>query len=152
MYTGIYPVTMDTYGRVKIPRKLRDIMEIHDEFRFDIILGFNNNLCFYPREAWTRIQRQIESISPLPPESQDFLRILYGFLHEVTLSEQGRITIPTVLCEMIQAEPDIILIGMMDHLELWNRAEWDAYCAASQGKYREMVAKMLEFESEIMTK
>ena len=148
MYTGTYPATMDENGRIKIPRKFQVLMELHDEYRFIIILGFHKNLCLYPRREWTKFQRQLESSTRLDPDTQDFFRILYGSMTDVTVTDQGRITIPAALRDMIHAEHDVMLIGVMDHLELWSRAEWDAYCAASQGKYREMVAKILGGESD----
>ena len=45
----------------------------------------------------------------------------------MTLDKQGRILLPRYLKEHAEIEKDIVVIGVGDHAEIWNRRKYDEY-------------------------
>jgi len=43
---------------------------------------------------------------------------------------------------------DVVVIGVRDHLEVWDAAKWEAFVAAKLGQYDEMARKAYETELE----
>ena len=48
---------------------------------------------------------------------------------EVTPNAQGRIAIPQKLREYAGIEDEAIVIGMYDHIEIWNEEKYNSYVA-----------------------
>ena len=50
----------------------------------------------------------------------------FAMASKVDPDKQGRLTLPEKLLRRTRIEREITLIGVRDHLELWNRSEWEA--------------------------
>jgi MraZ protein len=53
----------------------------------------------------------------------------------VELDGQGRVRIPPDLAREAGLEREAVLIGVQDHLELWDRKRWEAYLAEKSSHY-----------------
>ena len=56
----------------------------------------------------------------------------------VELDRQGRVRIPQELVELVGLGREVVLLGVQDHLELWDRQRWEAYLAQKQNCYDEI--------------
>jgi MraZ protein len=53
----------------------------------------------------------------------------------VELDVQGRIRIPQELAQLAGLAQEAVLLGVQDHLELWDRKRWEKYLAEQSARY-----------------
>lgn len=117
MFMGQYEHTIDTKGRIIIPAKYRS--ELGDTFV--ITKGLDGCLFIYPSQEWQDFVDKLRALS----SSQNTRRIQRQFLSkamEVTPDKQGRILIPGILRESASLEKDVIFLGMMNRIEVWDKS------------------------------
>ena len=116
MFMGQYEHSIDTKGRIIIPVKYReDLGEL-----FVVTRGLDGCLFLYPQKEW---QSFVEKLQQLP-SNQNTRKIQRQFLSkamEVTLDKQGRILIPALLREAASLEKEVVFVGMMNRVEVWDK-------------------------------
>jgi len=118
MFMGQYEHTIDTKGRTIIPAKYRE--DLGDEFV--VTRGLDGCLFLYPSAEW---QKFVEKLQQLP-SNQNTRRIQRQFLSkamEVSLDKQGRILIPGLLRESAGLTKEVVFVGMMNRVEVWDKAK-----------------------------
>jgi MraZ protein len=61
------------------------------------------------------------------PEARAFVRFFFSGGAEISCDKQGRILLPNTLREYAQLDKDVIVIGVSNRIEIWNRSSWDTY-------------------------
>lgn len=120
MFMGEFEHTIDTKGRVIIPVKYRE--ELGESFV--VTWGLDGCLFLYPMKEWTAFTDKLQSL----PSSKNARMLQRQFLSkamEVTLDKQGRILIPVKLRSDARLEKDVVFIGMMNRVEIWDKATLD---------------------------
>ncbi len=91
-----------------------------------VTVGLDGCLWLYPASSWRAL---VERISPrltlTGAVARDFSRRLFGQAHPVTLQED-RLSLPEWLCRLADIGDELVLVGMIDHLELWSPPRWQA--------------------------
>ena len=116
MFMGQYEHSIDTKGRVIIPAKYRE--ELGENFV--VTRGLDGCLFLYPQAEW---QNFVEKLQKLP-SNQNTRKMQRQFLSkamEVVLDKQGRILVPSLLREIAALKKDIVCVGMMNRVELWDK-------------------------------
>lgn len=117
MFMGQFEHTIDAKGRTIVPVKYRE--DLGDEFI--VTWGPDGCLYLYPQQEWEQFAHKLRSL----PSSQKTRRIQRQFLSmamEVALDKQGRILIPSKLREIAKLDKDLVFIGMMNRVEIWDRS------------------------------
>lgn len=120
MYTGEYNHTIDIKGRMIIPVKYREALGE----RFMVTRGVEHNLSIYDMDQW---QEFIERLSSLPGngEARKMIRFSVAGAVEAEIDKQGRILIPANLREWAGLEKDVVLAGVIGHIEVWSKERYD---------------------------
>lgn len=116
MFMGQYEHSIDTKGRVIIPAKYRE--ELGENFV--VTRGLDGCLFLYPQQEW---QNFVEKLQKLP-SSQNTRKMQRQFLSkamEVVLDKQGRILVPLLLREIAALEKEVVFVGMMNRVEVWDK-------------------------------
>jgi MraZ protein len=74
---------------------------------------------------------------------RDFLRHIYSLAEDVAIDPQGRILIPQTLRQRAGIARDVVIIGVMDQIEIWDKGRWEAKVAAAPST-EELTAKLGE--------
>ena len=61
---------------------------------------------------------------------------------EDDLDKQGRIGIPAVLKEYAKLDRDVVVAGVNDHLEIWDRAAWRRELAEVEGSAGDVAERL----------
>jgi len=126
-FSGKYYYTIDPKGRVIIPSPFREIIFTNYSTKLYITNDvFDRCLHIYPQEEWNRLE---EKVRPLPKSQEEvkfFMRRVIASAQEVELDKQGRILVPAAHREDALLNTDIVIVGQIDKIELWDRKEWDA--------------------------
>lgn len=122
MFLGEYEHNIDAKGRMAVPARFRLQMD-----RGAIISkGMGTCLSIYTTERWE--QRSNELVSDMSSdELRDFERRVYPSASEIELDTQGRIVIPAKLRAYATLSNEVTIAGVRDHIEIWDRAAWQAY-------------------------
>ncbi len=121
MFMGQFEHTIDTKGRTIVPVKYRE--ELGEEFI--VTWGADGCLYLYPQTEWQEFVNQLKKL----PSNQNTRKIQRQFLSmamEVTLDKQGRILIPAKLRTSANLEKDLVFIGMMNRVEIWDKSTLEA--------------------------
>ena len=91
-------------------------------------------LVFGPdRRPWMYPERYYESlVSAEPAEMKpgigrlEYDRRVFGTASYLEPDKQGRVLIPESMRRRASLQKEVTLVGVRDHLEIWNRPEWEA--------------------------
>jgi MraZ protein len=135
LLTGTYSRTIDDKLRVSLPKRIRDAMGCEDGGVLFVTPGTDGSLAIYTAAAFDRFAAQLSQASPTRRDVRAFRRMLYGQAQQVELDGQGRLRIGPELAQAAGICKEVVLVGVEDHLELWNQKAWDAYLAEQQPHY-----------------
>ena len=78
----------------------------------------------YPRDDWGELQTRVRELDPLSREGRTIQRHFFSGAAEAELDKQGRIMIPAPLLRYAGLERDVVVAGVDDHVEIWDRETW----------------------------
>ena len=133
---GEYEHTVDAKGRMNFPAKLRDEFGEH----FYICKSLNEKcLTVYTTESWETLKA---SLRGKPSNiAKPIERFLFGGSSEVEPDKQGRIAIPSSLRAYANITSDVVVVGLVDSAEIWDKATWDEYNSKSSLEYISKLAQ-----------
>lgn len=119
MLKGTYNQSMDVKGRMAFPAKLREIIGE----RFVVTKGLDGCLFVYSLEEF---EARATKIKALPmAKARNLQRTFMANAVEVEADKQGRILIPQNLRTLASLEKEIVVAGVSDRCEIWNKQKWD---------------------------
>lgn len=143
-FKGSYEYSVDSKGRINIPAKLRKSVSPEANETFTITRGFEKCLFIYPQDEWLQLEDSIRALSPTNPQHRFFMRVLLQQAVDVQLDTQSRITIPKDLLQFADITGDVLILGVLEHIELWNPGEYAQYLAAQQNSYEDVAQTVLQ--------
>ena len=118
MLLGEHEHALDDKNRLTLPARLRE--QLGD--RVVITHGLDGCLYVYAAAAWERLAERVGTLDPLSREARTMQRFFFAGGSEAELDKQGRIVIPANLLSGLGRE--VTVLGVHDHLEIWDRAAW----------------------------
>src|SRR6185437_7133630 len=94
---------------------------------FFLVVGHNRRPWLYPEKFYEELVNKTQSDLTPGPEMSDFDRMNLALAQLVELDSQGRILIPvrSMAWTGLQQTREFFLIGVRDHLELWDKTDWE---------------------------
>ena len=124
MFRGSSYHTIDDKGRVVIPSRFRGVVRAQDVDGL-IVSGMDDCLLAYTFSEWSKVEDRIIQIPEKDETLRRFRRMFIGNAQECHCDKHDRILIPPTLREYAELSRDIVLAGVIDHFEIWNRERWD---------------------------
>lgn len=121
MLMGEYNHNIDAKGRVTIPVKFRT--ELGD--RFIVTRGIADCLQAYSPERWQRIEDNLKNVSITNKAGMKLSRLIMGNAIECEVDKMGRILITQNLRAKAGLGKDVVLVGLGDKIEIWDKLKWD---------------------------
>lgn len=135
LLTGSYRRTLDDKSRLAIPKQLRDAFGFSDQTTLYLAPGTDGSLAIYTQEILEELGRRLAGTSPVAQEHRSFSRLFYAQAQMAEIDRQGRLRIPPELAQLAKITSEVVLLGVRDHMELWDAQIWDAYLGENQPKY-----------------
>ena len=119
-FIGEYAYSLDSKGRVNIPAKFRQSLSTDSQNTFVITRGLDPCIWVYPLEQWKEIENNLRNLSSVKNIHRTFVRDTARYASPSTYDKQGRITLTPSLTDYAGLEKDVLIIGMINKIEIWN--------------------------------
>jgi MraZ protein len=133
-FMGTYTPKLDDKGRLFLPAKFRDRLAEG----LVVTQGQENCLVVWPTDVFMEEARRAQSTPLTVRGARDYARILFAGADEGSLDKQGRIGIQASLREYAGLDRDVVVIGVMDRIEIWDPSRWQEYSTGAQAKFAEL--------------
>ena len=120
MFMGEYNHTIDAKGRLIVPNKFREQLGE----AFVVAIGNDGCLAFYTNESWKDLITKIQAL-PANEKIRNYVRIVIGSSDTLVTDKQGRVLIPGKLREHAGLEKDVVLVGVIDKIEVWDKKKYE---------------------------
>lgn len=121
MFMGEYSHTIDAKGRLIIPSKLRE--ELGENFV--VTKGLDGCLFVYPMEEWNLLHDRLKSLPLTNPNTRRLNRFFLASASNGEMDKQGRALVPAVLRDFAKIEKDVVLLGVGNRIEIWDKGAWE---------------------------
>lgn len=113
--------TLDDKGRVILPARHRE------RLLSGLVITRGMDRCL---DVWPigEFEKRVEEVASRPMESKQARRrqrMLLSGAHDDVPDSQGRIVIPSVLREYAGLERELVIVGMRNKVEIWDRTRWE---------------------------
>ena len=115
--------TIDPKGRISIPARFRDIIRVGGDAV--IVTRMDHALYAYTTTQWVEVEERILSLTETSMKMRRFRRFFVGGAAECACDKQGRILVPPMLRQYARLEKNIVLIGQINHFQIWSRKRYD---------------------------
>jgi MraZ protein len=138
MIIGQYEYTIDSKKRLALPAKFRG------ELGKKVIItrGIENCLVVYTEKEWKVMSEKLGSLPISQTEARSFARIILGSAMEAYLDKLGRILVPDYLKSIAGLKKDVMICGLSNRFEIWDKKKWDIYKGKAEKEVISMVSKL----------
>ncbi len=89
----------------------------------------------------TKLAERLARASPTQQDVRAFNRLFYAQAEWAEVDSQGRVRIPTLLAQTAGISGEAVLLGVQDHLELWDQTRWQTYLQSRATQYDEIAER-----------
>jgi MraZ protein len=120
-FRGHFDYSLDAKNRLNVPAKFRAA------FSSGVVLAKGLEPCvavWAPDtfERWT--ESFLSNLNPVSPERRKLTRYFAGSSFDAELDSAGRVTLNQALIEHAGIQKEIVIVGNLDHIEIWDRDRW----------------------------
>ena len=134
MLMGTYTPRLDDKGRLFLPAKFRDQLSEG----LVVTRGQERCLTVWPRPAFEELARKAQQAPVTDRTVRDYTRLLFAGASDDQPDKQGRLTIPPMLREYASLTRDVVVIGVVNRLEIWDAARWQEYSDAREQAFADL--------------
>lgn len=134
VFFGEFRHNIDAKGRLSIPAKMRNQC---GETVY-VTRGNEGCLSVYNEEGWAEYYKNLEKLSQKKKDSRTYLRLVASRVSECEFDKLGRINIPGVLRSHSNLEKECVVVGVGDHMEIWNQKAWDDFYDENNDRFDEL--------------
>jgi MraZ protein len=139
MLLGEYEHAIDDKNRLTLPARFRRAFEDG----VVVTRGMDGCLYAYTRGDWQRlVETRLAALDPLSKEARTMMRFFFSAASEAEPDRQGRIVLPPALIAHAGLGREVVVAGVHDHVEIWDRSAWRAQLEEVEGS-AEHVAERL---------
>jgi transcriptional regulator MraZ len=141
MFLGEFEHTIDDKSRLTLPARFRDALAGGAV----LTRGLDECLDVFPREDWNRmVEARLAPLDPFTREARELKRFFFSGAADVDLDKQGRVLVPPPLRERARLGREVVVVGVHDHLEIWDRGGWRDHLAAVEGSADHVAERLAE--------
>ncbi len=141
MLIGSYSHSLDDKGRLIMPSEFRKELEEG----VVMVRWLEHCVAIFPRQEFSAMVQRFQALPEGNTDKREFARLLLASAYQAVPDRQGRITIPPKLREIAGLDREVEVVGLMDHVEVWERERWRKYERAGEERYEQNAGKLSEF-------
>ena len=106
------------------------------------LYGFDQCISIYTENEWIKLQEKLLTLNTNSTDARKHIRMLAGSASECSADSQGRVIVPPNLIERADINKEVILVGNLDHIEIWSKEVWERYAKDASEKFDEIAEKL----------
>ncbi len=122
-FIGRYYHRLEAKGRVSLPVKFRERLQTGSV----LTRGLDGCLAIFDQVTWGKKLSEIENLSQTKKAHRDYIRFVANDAVELEIDGQGRIRIEENLQELGHLQKDVVIVGSLDHIEIWDKETYHNY-------------------------
>ncbi|HNW91594.1 MAG TPA: division/cell wall cluster transcriptional repressor MraZ [bacterium] len=129
---GNYPRKLDSKNRLVLPAPMRRALP---QTGCDMVLtrGLDPCLQLFTRDYWPGyLEKNLDGMTDLSDERRQLMRYFSAQAEMFTLDKVGRVLLPQLLKDDVGIQQEVMVVGVVDHIELWNPEAWQRCVQAMQ--------------------
>jgi MraZ protein len=139
MLLGEFEHTIDDKNRLTLPAKFRQALS----GGLVITRGMDGCLYCYPQAEWEGlVDSRLAGLDPLSKEGRMMHRFFFAGASEAEPDKQGRVMLPTTLAKNAGIGREVVVAGVRDHLEIWDRAAWNDHVKEFEGSAEDVAERL----------
>ena len=124
---GEYELNVDDKNRLLIPSEVRSrIKPEEDGEAWFLVIGTDRRPCLYTEKYYEHLVTRVPGDITPAHDLHEFDQMHFALASRLEPDKQGRVLLPDKNLKRAGIKKEVTLIGVRDHLELWNRADWEA--------------------------
>jgi MraZ protein len=143
MFRGRFEYSIDDKGRVKIPPKFKEVLK-KKEINTLVMTIFDDCIYVYPQDVWEELEKKAINLPLTNKAARRFKRMFFSSAQDVGIDKQGRVLVPSVLREDVEIEKDVMILGNLDHIEIWSKKRWEEESRALRSSEEELASQIEE--------
>jgi MraZ protein len=133
LLTGTHLRSLDDKNRMALPRRVREQLEAPETLF--VTPGPDQCLWLYTQAGLEQLAAKLDEAPATDAEARVFRRLYFAQTEAVDVDRTGRILIPERLVQFAGLRHEVVLIGVRDHLELWDAQRWQRYLAENAPRF-----------------
>ena len=141
MFFGEYEHTIDDKNRVTLPARFRDALAD------GVVLTRSLDTCLdvYSRADWDAlVAARLADLDPFSREARELKRFFFSGASDAELDRQGRVVVPPALAKRAGLGKEVVVAGVHDHLEIWDRGTWADHVTKVEGSADDVAERLAE--------
>ncbi|MEI2712782.1 MAG: division/cell wall cluster transcriptional repressor MraZ [Nocardioides sp.] len=134
MFVGTYTPKLDDKGRLVLPAKFREPLE----GGLMVARGQEHCVQLYPMAQFHDHVAKLRAASLSDPATRSYVRLLGSGAFDQVPDKQGRISVPQLLRTWASLDKEVVAIGSLDRVEIWDPALWEEYLAQEESSFAEL--------------
>ncbi|RMH63126.1 MAG: hypothetical protein D6677_07890 [Calditrichaeota bacterium] len=142
-FTGEYSCTLDSKRRFNLPSAIRKLIGPEAESTLVFAPGIEeNNIYVYPLDEWNKLVARLSKVPMNNHRAQRFIRRFVGGAYQVAIDSQGRLMPPKNLYDKMGIKNEMIILGTINKLEVWDPRTYQAYLDEDKLSLAELVEEI----------
>lgn len=142
--TGTWPRTLDDKGRLAVPKRVRDDLGGPGLKSLFLAPWTEKSLAVFTPDSFETQAQRFSEKSAGKANVRNYMRLFYARAEHLDVDSQGRLRIPERLKTFAELKREVVLLGVSDHLELWDATRWDTYVAQLNPQFDEIAEQAYE--------
>ncbi len=140
MLIGEYAHSLDPKKRLSLPARFRKELGK----KLIVTRGLDQCLFVFSAASWKKLAAKFADLSIGSSDTRGFNRFILSGAVEADVDSAGRILIPDFLKQFAHLKIDVVLAGLNDRVEIWDKARWKAYKRGIESRADAMASKLGE--------
>jgi MraZ protein len=141
MFFGTYEHTIDDKNRLTLPARFREALA----GGVVITRGLDECLDVFARADWDAlVEARLAPLDPFSKEARDLKRFFFAAASDAELDKQGRILVPPALTKRAGLGREVVVAGVHDRLEIWDRTSWAAKVTKVEGSADDVAERLAD--------
>jgi MraZ protein len=137
MLIGKYYHRLEESGRLSLPKKFRQ-----ESDNWIVTRGLDGCLFLLKEDNFKQELAKIQDRSLTKKANRDFIRLMTNEAQELTTDENGRVNLPNYLIEFAHLKDSIVIVGNLNHLEIWDQESYHSYIDQIEGKAEQIAEEI----------
>jgi len=144
MFQGHSLCNLDAKSRLILPAKFRKYIKPEADNKLILTRGMDECLLVYPQDEWEKVKIGLTRYNLFNSEQRFFIREFLNYVNECELDSQNRIVIPSQLMQFAKLNKEVVVIGLLDKMEIWNPKIKEKYDKSMSKSFEEIAERVSE--------